>query len=200
MKKEIGMYQINASNKFVSLVVGFCVVAGLSGCQGINSDLTSMNSDLAKVNADLTPSSNAPIIDAGAPVSPSMAQTASNIVMQSAHTEGNQSLQDAVQQAQPAINAVLTAWMSGRDCSGVEMYTSPGNNACISWLTPGWPYNAPHNVALSLRTVGDWRVITANSFSFVANFCSTVSQTCVSISPTFINMGQGWQIKRITAG
>lgn len=185
------MTQRMRRNTYWISVIAICgVTVGLSGCQGVNSALTNMNADLA-------PSGQASIMDAGAPVSPAMAQAAGNIVMQSAHAEGNASLQNAVQQAQPAINAILKAWMSGLDCRGTEMYALPGNYSC-GIMTPGWPYNAPRNVALNLTSVGGWQVITANSFSFAANFCSSVSQTCVSIRPTLINMGQGWQIRSIT--
>lgn len=186
---------------WISVIAICSVAAGLSGCQGVNGTLASMNNGLAQMNTNLSPGGQVPIMDAGAPVSPAMAQAASDMVLQSAHAEGNASLQNAVQQAQPAINAIMKSWMSGLDCRGTEMYANPGNYQCggitIGGITPSWPYNAPRNIALKLISVGGWRVITANSFSFVANFCSPVSQTCVSISPTLINMGEGWQIELI---
>lgn len=181
---------------YMAVICG--VAAGLSGCQGVNGALTSMNNGLAKMNADLAPSGQASIMDAGAPVTPAMAQAASNLVMQSAHAEGNVSLQNAVQQAQPAINTILRAWMSGLDCRGAEMYALPGNYSCDAPFS--WPVNAPQNVPLHVQSVGSWQVITANSFSFSANLCSSISQTCVTVTPTLINMGEGWQIETIFNG
>jgi hypothetical protein len=182
----------------ISSAVFILLSISIAGCQGVNSTLQSMNSGLAKVNADLAQDTAPLNVSSGAPVSSAMLDAANIKLDQSVQAESNSSLQRAVQQAKPAVDAVLNAWMSGSDCQGIEMDAFPGSSYYC--MAPGWPYNAPHNVALVLRSAGSWRVITANSFSFVANFCSTVSQTCVSIEPRFINMGDGWQIQGVGSG
>lgn len=189
----------NSSIRFRKSTMLYIAVSGvltmsLTGCQGMNGALTSVNNGLAQVNSDMANTSQGMILNAGAQVSPEMAQAASSMVMQSAHTAGSGSLQAAVQQAMPAIQTFLHAWMSGLDCRGTEMYALPGDYWCMA---PGWPANAPKNMALNVQSVGDWNVITANSFSFVTNFCSSFSQTCVSVSSTYTNMGDGWKIQGI---
>ena len=192
---------IGKKNKpWLYMAVACGVVAGLSGCQGVNGALTSLNNGLAQANS--TPGASAGVVggtlNAGAPISPAMVQQADSMVSQSAQTEGNQSLANAVQQAMPAIQAVLKSWASGIDCRGTEMYALPGNYSCDAPFS--WPVNAPQNIPLQVRSVGGWRVITANSFTFSANLCSSISQTCVTVTPTFINMGEGWQIETIFNG
>ncbi|MHB1494380.1 MAG: hypothetical protein ACYCUY_02875 [Acidithiobacillus sp.] len=179
------------------MAVACGVVAGLSGCQGVNGALASVNNGLAQADTAL----GAPAgvaggpLNTGAPISPAMMQQADSMVLQSAQSEGNKSLANAVQQAAPAVQAVLKSFASGVGCNGTEMYALPGNYTCL--VFPGWPANAPQNVPLNVQSVGNWRVITANSFSFSTNLCSPISQTCITVTPTFINMGDGWQIESI---
>lgn len=192
---------IGKNNKpWLYMAVACGVVAGLSGCQGVNGALTSLNNGLAQANSTLgapTGVAGGPL-NTGAPMSPAMVQQADSMVSQSAQTEGNQSLANAVQQAAPAVQAVLKSFASGVGCNGTQMYGLPGNYTCEVMYV--WPANAPQNVPLNVQSVGSWRVITANSFSFSTNLCSPISQTCITVTPTFINMGDGWQIESIFNG
>jgi hypothetical protein len=163
------------------------IAMALAGCQGANLDAPMLSMGLM-----------------GPQLPPAQVAAMKSAVLQSAQAQGGSQLVQNVRQAMPAILSLLTSFAEHGNPCGAEMYKIPGNNTDFnySWqcnnygANSEWPVNAPKTEPLIVQSVGDWKSKSANEFSFMANLCSPVSQTCVSGGGTFINLGSGWQITR----
>jgi hypothetical protein len=162
------------------------IAMALAGCQGANLDAPMLSMGLM-----------------GPQLPPAQVAAMKSAVLQSAQAQGGSQLVQNVRQAMPAILSLLSSFAERGNPCGAEMYKVPGNNTYFSdWACnqsdalSGWPVNAPKTEPLIVQSVGDWKSKSANEFSFMANLCSPVSQTCVSGGGTFINLGSGWQITR----
>jgi hypothetical protein len=164
------------------------IAMALAGCQGANLGAPMLSMGLM-----------------GPQLPPAQVAAMKSAVLQSAQAQGGSQLVQNVRQAMPAILSLLTSFAEHGNPCGAEMYKAPGNNANFNYgwdcddrygASSGWPVNAPKTEPLIVQSVGDWKSKSANEFSFMANLCSPVSQTCVSGGGTFINLGSGWQITR----
>jgi len=163
------------------------IAMAIAGCQGANL--------------------GAPMLSMGlmGPQLPS-AQVAAmkSAVLQSAQAQGGSQLVQNVRQAMPAILSLLSSFAEHGNPCGAEMYEAPRKNTNFNYYwqcdtssaNSEWPVNAPKTEPLVVQSVGDWKSKSANEFSFMANLCSPVSQTCVPGGGTFINLGSGGQITR----
>ncbi len=192
---------INKKNN-VSLIgasaIGVIAIA-LAGCQGVNGALNGLNNGLAETNMEL----GAPMVSVGPQLSSAQMSALNSVVIQSAQAQGGSQLLQNVHQAMPAIQSLLSSFVEHGNPCGAEMYEAPGYNTVFefwgcgsSYPLSGWPVNAPKTEPLIVQSVGNWQSNSANEFSFMANLCSSVSQTCVSDGGAFINLGSGWQIAR----
>lgn len=180
--------------------IGVIAIA-LAGCQGVNGALNGLNNGLAETNMEL----GAPMLSMGPQLSSAQVSALNSVVIQSAQTQGGSQLLQNVHQAMPAIQSLLSSFAEHGNPCGAEMYKAPGYNTGFNqfWqcdnsygASSGWPVNAPKTEPLIVQSVGNWQSNSANEFSFMANLCSPVSQTCVSDGGAFINLGSGWQIAR----
>lgn len=195
--------------KSISLVA-LLIVLALSGCQGVNGALDRLNNGLTDTN-DVLGSVTNPVaypLDNDSTqsafvtqISQSSIQADNNVLMQSVNAESSSQLASQVQQAIPVIDVVLSSLMSQGNPCGAEMYKAPGYGAMNGWLCGSnygdWPRNAPKDQPLEVQDVGQWKTNSANEFEMTLNLCSTVSQTCVTFKPSFINMGTGWKLKKV---
>ena len=162
------------------------IAMALAGCQGANLGTPMLGMGLM-----------------GPQLPPAQVAAMKSAVLQSAQAQGGSQLVQNVRQAMPAILSLLSSFAEHGNPCGAEMYKIPGYNTNFSdWgcnqsdALSGWPVNAPKTEPLILQSVGDWKSKSANEFSFMANLCSPVSQTCVSDGGAFINLGSGWQIQQ----
>lgn len=198
----------------VRLATSLALSLALAGCAGANVALAKLNNSLAETNAalaqvnagDYHPVGNAYTPPRAAPViSPAVRKEVMAAVLKSAEVQGGPNLVQDVKQAAPAVQALIGSFMTNGTPCGAEMYKATGVNLGLGGRSCGaefgdpnaaWPTNAPKGQPLEIQSVGKWKSDSANSFSFVTNLCSPLSQTCVTVGGVFVNMGQGWQVKQ----
>lgn len=183
------------------LAIGVAVVvAALSGCQGMTNALNSANNGLASVNNSLSSVNNGLAGTGAMPIPAEVGQQASDAVMQSVGTVGNTELASDVQAAMPAIKAIISSYAANQGCSGAgtEEFLAAGVSCSLVGTDSNlWPENAPKDQPLHVASVGGWGQPTKNEFKFTVNLCSSVSGTCLQIPLSFVNVGNGWQIKNL---